>query len=53
MKKYFIITKTEFLHFKITLTLANLDMVGSRWFNFFKWYSGRYPVNNFFIAIYY
>ena len=30
MKKCFINTKIELLHFKITLTLAKLDMVGSR-----------------------
>ena len=30
MKKYFINTKIELLYFKITLTLAKLDMVGSR-----------------------
>ena len=30
MKKYFINTKTELLHFKLTLTMAKLGMVGSR-----------------------
>ena len=30
MKKYFINTKTELLHFKLTLTMVKLGMVGSR-----------------------
>ena len=43
------------LNFKITLPLAKLDVVGSRLVSngliFFRWYSGRYPVSNFFIVI--
>ena len=48
-------TKIEFLNFKITISLAKLDMVGSSWvsngLNFFKLYFAGYSVSNFFVAI--